>query len=61
MTVRNLLILIVFSAILAACAKGAAPPTTTAPLLIAPEDLHTIRNNSLASGPAITGSIQPER
>ena len=31
------------------------------PLLISPEDVHTIRNSALASGPAITGSIQPER
>ena len=51
---------------LAACGKGpaktdkagaAAPPA----LLIAAEDVHTVRNNTLASGPSITGSIQPER
>ncbi len=51
---------------LAACSKGpdsgqknatgAAPP-----LLISPEDVHTVANTALAHGPAITGSIQPER
>ena len=30
-------------------------------LLIAPEDMVTVRNNTLASGPSITGSVQPER
>jgi membrane fusion protein, multidrug efflux system len=39
--------------------KGAA--TSAAPLLLAAEDIHTIRNSALASGPGITGSIQPER
>jgi membrane fusion protein, multidrug efflux system len=55
---------------LSACQKGAgvagtaaannkaAPP---AALLVSPEDLVTLRNNALASGPAITGSVQPER
>ena len=28
---------------------------------IAPEDVVTVKNSALASGPAITGSIQPER
>ena len=31
------------------------------PLLIAPEDVLTLRNNALATGPSITGSVQPER
>jgi RND family efflux transporter MFP subunit len=52
---------------LAACDKGpgapqkgaASPPT--APLLLAAEDLHTVRSNALTSGPSITGSVQPER
>jgi membrane fusion protein, multidrug efflux system len=40
----------------------AAPATPAGPaLLIAAEDVHTVRNNTLASGPSITGSIQPER
>jgi membrane fusion protein, multidrug efflux system len=30
-------------------------------LLISPEDLLIVRNNALASGPSITGSVQPER
>jgi membrane fusion protein (multidrug efflux system) len=38
-------------------AEAARPP----PLLISPEDLLTVRANPLASGPAITGSVQPER
>jgi RND family efflux transporter MFP subunit len=52
---------------LAACGKGPATPqkganaAAGAPLLIAPEDVVTVKNSALASGPAITGSIQPER
>ena len=55
-------LLVSLLAALAGC-KGpsAAQPAGPAPLLIAPEDLLTIRNTSLSSGPAITGSIQPER
>src|SRR5450830_542288 len=30
-------------------------------LLVSPEDLLTIQSNALASGPVITGSVQPER
>jgi RND family efflux transporter MFP subunit len=50
--------------VLAACSKGQADPTKTAvapPLLIAPEDVIPVRNASLSAGPAIIGSIQPER
>jgi RND family efflux transporter MFP subunit len=52
--------------VLAGCGKGpgaAAPKgaAASAPLLISPEDLHTVRNATLSSGPPITGSIQPER
>ncbi|MCU6434254.1 efflux RND transporter periplasmic adaptor subunit [Undibacterium sp. Jales W-56] len=36
-----------------------APPV--AKLTIAPEDIMTVQSNALASGPVITGSIQPER
>ena len=49
---------------LSGCGKQAASPAAapTAPaLLIAPEDLLTLQNNEFASGPAITGSVQPER
>jgi membrane fusion protein, multidrug efflux system len=60
-TVAPLLIALV----LAACAKGQADTAKTGvpsqPLLIAPEDLLPVRNASLAAGPAIVGSIQPER
>jgi membrane fusion protein, multidrug efflux system len=38
--------------------KGAKAPTT---LLLAPEDLITVKASTLASGPVITGSVQPER
>lgn len=36
---------------------NSAPKT----LLVAPEDVLTVQSNALASGPVITGSIQPER
>ncbi len=69
---RNLLILLVLSVLVAACDKGAgspqaagSPPSSTTPatppLLLAAEDVHTVHNSALASGPAITGSVQPER
>jgi RND family efflux transporter MFP subunit len=61
-------IVLVASAIgLAACGQGgtgtaAAKGTTTqSALLISQEDLLTVRSNALASGPTITGSVQPER
>ena len=50
-------------ALLAGCGKGvgktaeAEPP----PLLVSTEDLLTLRQDMLGSGPSITGSIQPER
>jgi RND family efflux transporter MFP subunit len=50
---------------LAACTKGPESPgkgaDTAAPLLLAAEDVHTVKNSALASGPAITGTVQPER
>lgn len=64
---RPLVIVVALATSLAACGKfpgkdekkdAAAPPPK---LLIAPEDFLTIRANTLASGPVITGSIQPER
>ena len=54
----------------AGCAKGPdaakakagkAAAASSAPLLIAPEDVITVRTSALSSGPSITGSIQPER
>ena len=64
---RNTLLAIFFVSIMAACGKmpektgKPAVGTTEKPLLISPEDLLTVRNNALASGPSITGSVQPER
>jgi pyruvate/2-oxoglutarate dehydrogenase complex dihydrolipoamide acyltransferase (E2) component len=58
---------VLFGLALAGCDKGpgaAAPKgaaATSTPLLVSPEDLHTVRNAALSSGPSITGSIQPER
>ena len=54
---------------LSGCGKGpdssakAAGPAVAAPppILLATEDVHTVRNSALASGPSITGSVQPER
>ena len=63
---RPVLVLVIASA-LVACSKApektdkAAIAGSERPLLISPEDLHTVRNNALASGPSITGSVQPER
>src|SRR5258706_214175 len=50
---------------LGACSKGPdaqkAATAPVAPLIISPEDVHTVANSALTAGPAITGSIQPER
>jgi len=51
---------------LTACHKSpdkadAADKSAAEVLLIAPEDLIVVRSNTLASGPSITGSVQPER
>ena len=52
---------------LAACGKPAdkssagAPKAAAVVLKLSPEDLHTVKNDALASGPSITGSVQPER
>lgn len=45
----------------AAAKDGKSDGKKQARLLIAPEDLLTVQSNALASGPVITGSIQPER
>jgi len=65
MTPRPILVLVLALA-LAACGKGPATPQKGAnaagqPLLLANEDVLTVRSTSLASGPVITGSVQPER
>ena len=64
---RHTLLALVIASTLAACGKGpdksdkSANAAADKPLLISPEDLYTVRNNALASGPSITGSVQPER
>ena len=64
---RNTFFAVFFVSLFAACGKmpekagKAAVAATERPLLISPEDLLTVRNNALASGPSITGSVQPER
>lgn len=64
---RPLLLVVVLTAGLSACdkfpGKGDKKEATAAPikLVIGAEDILTIEANALASGPVITGSIQPER
>ena len=74
---RKTLIFLAIATALSACSKGpkdpAKPDTATAQadgkqkdgkpvqLLVEPEDVLTVQSNALASGPVITGSIQPER
>ena len=57
------IVISVFS--LAGCGKGAAGKTSDAeklaPMLISPEDVLTVSSNAMATGPSITGSIEPER
>jgi membrane fusion protein (multidrug efflux system) len=67
MTPRHSLVLVLALA-LAACGKGPEAPqkgasanATGTPLQLSAEDVATIRNSALSSGPAITGSVQPER
>lgn len=46
----------------AAASGGAAPPAKArAVLLLAPEDLVALRPSQLATGPVISGALQPER
>lgn len=65
---RNTLIILAIASALGACGKGgkdpakdAAKDTKVAQLLVQPEDVLTVQSNTLASGPVVTGSIQPER
>ena len=66
MSYGNRLVLVLALA-LAACgktpetAKSGAESAKSVALLLAAEDLHTVRSSALTSGPSITGSIQPER
>lgn len=62
---RHILPALLIAVILTACNKAPETPdkgaqAASGPLLIAPEDLHAVRNSALASGPSITGSVQPE-
>ncbi len=64
---RPLITVVAMATCLVACGKLPGKDdkndATAAPakLAIAPEDIITVRANALASGPVITGSIQPER
>ena len=65
---RPLLIVVALVTSLAACDKfpgkgDKKDAVTAAPvkLVIAPEDLFTVQNSAMTSGPVVTGSIQPER
>ncbi len=64
---RPLLLVVALTAGLSACdkfpGKGDKKDASAAPakLVIGAEDILTIEANALASGPVITGSIQPER
>ncbi|HYD79024.1 MAG TPA: efflux RND transporter periplasmic adaptor subunit [Paucimonas sp.] len=72
---RHTLLALAIAASLAACNKGpqgsaqaagkpassSAAATAARPLLITPEDVLTVQTNAIASGPVITGSVQPER
>lgn len=61
------IILCLLTVLIAACGarpegqKPKASQTSAKPLLITREDLVSVENTELASGPVITGSIQPER
>ncbi|MDB5909211.1 MAG: efflux transporter periplasmic adaptor subunit [Massilia sp.] len=63
---KTMLVLAVASA-LVACSQDPAKDAKkvadakAVQLTIAPEDLLTIQSNALASGPVVTGSVQPER
>lgn len=64
--VRVLAAVAVSAFMLAGCGKGKAQPAgaagkPAASLLLSTEDLLTLRRNVLATGPSITGSVQPER
>ena len=64
---RSTLFAVLLASLLVACGKGGKTESTgsakpaPATLLIAPEDLRTLRMADHAQGAVITGSIQPER
>ncbi|WP_423709623.1 efflux RND transporter periplasmic adaptor subunit [Undibacterium sp. WLX3042] len=49
------------SASVAASSAEKQDKSAVTKLIIAPEDMMTVQSNALASGPVVTGSIQPER
>ena len=48
---------------LAGCNKGSGKEAEAAapPLMVSPDDVFVVSNSAMASGPSITGSIEPER
>jgi membrane fusion protein (multidrug efflux system) len=62
---RKTLIVLALASALSACGKpgadAAKPDAKPVQLLVSSEDVLTVQSNALASGPVITGSIQPER
>ena len=59
---RFRLLLLALSLLVCACSKPESASTIASqPLLIAAEDLVTLQSGGLASGPSITGTVQPER
>ncbi|HCE07868.1 MAG TPA: efflux transporter periplasmic adaptor subunit [Oxalobacteraceae bacterium] len=64
---RHVFLVLVLVSSIAACNKTpekadqAARAAAELPLLISPEDLITVHTGDLASGPVITGSVEPER
>jgi RND family efflux transporter MFP subunit len=65
---RKTLIVLAVASVLSACGKSDKAPAKPdakdakpVQLLVSSEDLLTVKSNALASGPVITGSIQPER
>lgn len=67
---RSILVFMLCASLLAACGRPAADatasdsassPKAATTLLLSPEDLRTVGASSQASGPVVTGSLQPER
>jgi membrane fusion protein (multidrug efflux system) len=67
---RHVVLALAIASSVAACSKGPqghdnadkkASASADRPVLLAPEDLISLRSGDLASGPVITGSVQPER
>jgi len=64
---RHTLLIVTIAATVVACSKNSvesgkgAGSASERPLLIASEDIITAGTSMLASGPSITGSVQPER